>query len=101
MEHSTETIPTLFFRKAYPNPAQDILKIDFLTSHRFLDKIIIKLYDYYGSSVFTGKLNNVNYNMQDGSATGTISIDGLENGLYILEIDNSDMKKYSKIIILR
>ena len=78
--------------RIYPNPAQDILQIEFHTSH--IKQLVI--YDLSGEMV--KEINLENYSALN---TYQIQVDDLKNGIYFLRIDAQKYQITKKLIISR
>jgi len=74
----------------YPNPAKDIITIDFCKN--FNGQSILNIYNIYGSLIKTETLNQYQQN---------INIDDLSNGLYLVTIKSKESTQNQKLIIQR
>lgn len=78
------------FFDLYPNPASDIISIDFNNVKN--DNFTFSIYNVFGSLIKTEILNE---NQQQ------ISINDLSDGVYIVEVKSADVTSNKKIIIQR
>jgi hypothetical protein len=74
----------------YPNPAKDIITIDF--SKNYNGQSIVNIYNIYGSLI---KAETLNQNQQG------IDIRDLSNGLYLVTIKSKESTQNQKLIIQR
>ncbi len=73
--------------KVYPNPANDLINLEFVQTGNYY----IKILTYTGIELQSHKTNNVN-------AT-SLSIKGLPHGLYLLKIESDGNSTYQKIMV--
>jgi len=79
----------------YPNPAIDKIKVRFNLS--FTDKIVASIYDIKGRMVMQLTFNQTHTPTPEGEIQ--IDLDGLNPGLYIVEIDNGKEKVSSRLLV--
>ncbi|WP_169630215.1 S8 family serine peptidase [Flavobacterium humi] len=77
--------------KIYPNPTKGILNIDLGDT---LEESVTTLsfHDIQGRQIFTKKIN---------ATTGEVNIDYLQNGVYMLTVENGNKKATKKIVLNR
>ncbi len=75
--------------KIYPNPAKDVLHIDFLD--QIDEDVTVKIYNLVGEAVYTSLHNQLN--------PLSISLNGIAPGNYIVELITDKEKMRNKIII--
>ena len=71
----------------YPNPAADMVYVNFNLDQ--LSDVSLKLYGLDGRMILSEELGT----MQKGSQSHNLSLDNLDDGLYILEL-NVGLKRY-------
>jgi hypothetical protein len=85
---------SLALLKLYPNPAQEIITIEYNVSNN--SYAYIRLYDNTGRQVLINELQpQAGYNM------AKLSTSQLANGSYILEIENNGESKRQSVVIMK
>ncbi len=74
----------------YPNPAQDILNIQFADNKTLVSSITI--YDLLGKVIYTSNINNI-------SDVYSISTNHLQNGLYFISIQANNTVHTKRVLI--
>jgi hypothetical protein len=75
--------------KVYPNPTSGIINIEIPS---LTEKTTLSVYDLQGRMVYTQETNQVE---------NTISLEGIQDGVYLIQIDNTAGSITKKIVLKR
>lgn len=79
--------------KIYPNPANDIINIDFRANSGISNQMVVKIYDLNGREVLSEKVSK-------DAVLGQINIQGIENGLYLINVfDGTHLMRAQKLVV--
>jgi len=76
----------------YPNPTRDILNVEFVSFNEIHEVITVEVFDNSGRTVSSSQLSN------DNNGITTISLSGLESGIYFVKCHNSTFDSYYKVV---
>ena len=76
----------------YPNPTRDILNVEFVSFNEIHEVITVEVFDNAGRTVSSSQLSN------DNNGMTTISLSGLESGIYFVKCHNSTVDSYYKVV---
>jgi hypothetical protein len=77
--------------RIFPNPSNGIFKLEWLGEEK--GNMLMNIYSLTGKRVFSGEY------YLNGNRTVDIKADGLQAGIYILEIMNDDFYGHSKVLV--
>jgi len=84
---------TEFSFELYPNPCTDG-KVNTAINGKVAGNYHISIYSVYGQLIYNKTLTSTSRSWQ-----GVIDVSGLSKGLYVIEIHNTFMKKFNKLVI--
>jgi len=74
----------------YPNPATDMVTIDFTDSEFGLEETVVCLYDMQGKKVLERSIRSV---------VSQLNVEGLPKGVYLLKAGNKEKYRVNKLVI--
>lgn len=98
VKETTENLPNLFLLDVFPNPARDMVMLNFSTLPSLIPNLTVKIYNYLGYQI-SNLSYELKYNPTTGLGTIEADVSGLNWGLYLLVLDNGNNIQSKNIII--